>query len=374
MGSLTDKHIEKWLGGYVRHLGRRMRGPRPSGLQHLLFALCDHYEPLWGGADVHTGERRVLRWLRDYARVFEGFRDADGRMPQHSWFFPGEEYRPEYLDCLRTLVSRRCGEVEVHLHHDRDTASGLRGKLLRYLATFAEHGHLCRDADGRIRYAFIHGNWALANGRPEGTWCGVDDELPVLFETGCFADFTFPSCPDTSQSNMVNCIYWPTGLLGRRRAYETGELARVGEHYDDRILMITGPLSIASRPGSLRPRLEYGAVTAHDPPTAARVRSWAAQRIGVLGQPEWVFVKVYTHGASEQQADSIFGRGGHALHEALTQQFNDGVRWRLHYVTAREMFNLARAAMDGRVGDPNDYRDYIHPAPPARGAGSADHR
>ena len=37
---------------------------------------------------------------------------------------------------------------------------------------------------------------------------------------------------------------------------------------------------------------------------------------------------------------------------------------RLHYVTAREMYNIAAAAMDGAEGDPNDYRDYLI-APPA---------
>ena len=88
------------------------------------------------------------------------------------------------------------------------------------------------------------------------------------------------------------------------------------------------------------------------------------QGIGVVGRPEWVFVKVHTHGAPEKQAASLLGDDGRALHRALTQQYNDGQRWRLHYVTAREMFNVARAAMDGKAGDPNAYFDYIVPAPP----------
>ena len=36
----------------------------------------------------------------------------------------------------------------------------------------------------------------------------------------------------------------------------------------------------------------------------------------------------------------------------------------LHYVTAREMFNVARAAMDGKIGDPSAYFDYVVPPPP----------
>ncbi len=72
--------------------------------------------------------------------------------------------------------------------------------------------------DGKLRYAFIHGNWCLANARPDGRWCGVDDELPLLFDTGCYADFTFPAAPDPSQPPIVNQIYWPDGDLARRRA------------------------------------------------------------------------------------------------------------------------------------------------------------
>jgi hypothetical protein len=30
----------------------------------------------------------------------------------------------------------------------------------------------------------------------------------------------------------------------------------------------------------------------------------------------------------------------------------------LHFVTAREMFNIIMAACDGRDGDPGDFRDY----------------
>jgi hypothetical protein len=76
-----------------------------------------------------------------------------------------------------------------------------------------------------------------------------------------------------------------------------------------------------------------------------------------------VFVKVHTHGAPETQAASLLGEGGLLLHTAL-RQYNDGQRWRLHYVTAREMFNIALAAMDGKAGNPNEYRDYSISPPP----------
>ena len=81
-----------------------------------------------------------------------------------------------------------------------------------------------------------------------------------------------------------------------------------------------------------------------------------------------MFVKVHTHGAPEKQAASLLGEGGRMLHTELTTRYNDGKRWRLHYVTAREMFNIAIAAMDGKDGDPGAFRDHVLPPPPAAAA------
>ena len=80
--------------------------------------------------------------------------------------------------------------------------------------------------DGRPAWAFIHGNWCLANARRDGRNCGVDDELVVLHKTGCYADFTFAAAPNEAQPRFVNQIYWPTGDLTKKRAYENGEVAR----------------------------------------------------------------------------------------------------------------------------------------------------
>ena len=368
MASLLEKvrgrNLDRWLPGYARDLGRKLRRPKHDGPRHLLFALCDHYEPLWGKVDDAQGGERVKAWHEGYPRLTSGFRDADGRPPRHSFFFPGEEYRPYFLDALADLARKDLGEVEVHLHHDGDTAATLAPKLERTIADFAQHGHLSRDAAGRLRWAFIHGNWALANPREDGKWCGVDDELPLLHRLGCYADFTFPSAPDECQPNVVNQIYWPTGDLAAKRCYETGTRARVGEVMTDRLLLVQGPLALARRPGKLSMRIEGAAITATDPASPARVRTWTKQAIHVEGRPEWVFAKLHTHGAPEREAKSLLGDGGRALHETLTTKYNDGEKWILHYVTAREMFNIAIAAMEGKSGNPGDYRDHGLAPPP----------
>jgi hypothetical protein len=361
---LRDKNLHHWLGGYARHLLERARAPRPTGPRHLLFALCDHWEPGWNDPTPAVADARVKAWADRYPELARGYRDADGRSPRHSFFFPGEQYTPAWIDTLADLTRKGLGEVELHLHHDNDTAEKLRADIAHYLDILARHGHFSRGEDGRVRYAFIHGNWCLANARRDGRRCGVDAELPLLFETGCYADYTFPAAPDESQHDIVNQIYWPTGDLTRRRSYDAGVRARVGEVMDDRILMIEGPLAIARRAGSLVPRLEYGALQAVDPPSPSRIRTWVDQSIHVEGRPEWVFVKVYTHGAPEAQADSLLGEGGHALHRELTTRYNDGKEWNLHYVTAREMYNVAIAALEGKSGNPGDYRDYRLKPPP----------
>ena len=362
---LRKKNLHQWLPDYARHLVRRARTPQSREPRHLLFALCDHYEPLWGHAPEAVGRARVEAWVKRYPALAE-FRDSNGRPPRHGWFFPGEEYRPEFLDGLAELARAGFGEVEFHLHHDGDTAQSLAPRITDHLRTFAEHGHLSRTVGDGYAWAFIHGNWSLANGRPDGRWCGVDDELVLLHKLGCYVDLTFPSAPDPCQPDKVNQIYWPVGDLEQRRAYEHGERARVGTSFDDRLLMITGPLAFARK--GLGVRLENGALTGKDPPTADRVATWVAQDIHVEGRPEWVFVKVHTHGAIEATADALLGEPVREMHRALARYVERG--WKLHYVTAREMYNVARAAMDGKQGDPSAYFDYaVKPPPIARAPG-----
>jgi hypothetical protein len=364
LARLRAKNLHAWLGGYAIDVARRAGRPRPAGLRHLVFAVCDHFEPLWKGAPAAQGRARVRAWADGYPEAFRGLLDADGRPPRHTFFYPGEQYSPDHVEPLATLARGGFGEVEVHLHHDGDTEATLRARLQQAIADLGRHGHLSRDRRGRPRWAFIHGNWCLANARRDGRWCGVDAELPLLFDAGCYADFTFPSAPDETQPNIVNQIYWPAGDLSRRRAYAWGRRARVGEMRRDRLLVIQGPLAIARRPGRLAMRIEAASLDADDPPTPARADSWVAQDIHVEGRPEWVFVKVHTHGAKERNAAVVLGAAGRRLHEHLAARYNDGRRWALHYVTAREMYNIAVAAIEGASGNPCDHRDRVVAPPP----------
>jgi hypothetical protein len=86
---------------------------------------------------------------------------------------------------------------------------------------------------------------------------------------------------------------------------------------------------------------------------------WIRTHVHVKGRPEWCFVKIHTHGAQEGDMDTLLGKAVDDMYSYLEQNYNDGSRYVLHYVTAREMYNIVKAAEDGQAGNPNDYRDYI---------------
>lgn len=349
-----------WVRGWLWDRASKGLARRPSGERHLLLSICDHFEPLHGGASLEVGLARVLAWRRCYPTVVGSFRDSAGRPPRHTFFFPGEEYAPALVEPLAELTELGFAEVEVHLHHGGDTRASLQDKLERTLDSLASHGVVARRG-GSPAWGFIHGNWALSNGRPDGRFCGVDDELALLGRLGCYADFTFPSAPDPCQPSVVNAIYYARDEE-RRRAYEDAEPVAVGGRRRDRVLLVQGPLAVARREHrrwSLR--IESAVLQAGDPPTSARLATWIDQWIHVRGRPEWTFVKLHSHGAPEQNARVMLGAPIEDLHSALLELSRG--RWRIHYVTAREMFNVVLAAMDGMDGSPARYFDYEIPPP-----------
>src|SRR5262249_48112903 len=158
--------IDRWLTTYVRERWRR-RDPHPQDEVHALIAVCDHYEPKQWRPAPEGSRARVQRWVEDYPRQVGRFRDNDNRKPWPTFFYPVEEYECEYLDMLGEMCRAGFGEVEVHIHHNNDTAENLRRTLLDYKETLAtRHGMLSRHRHtGELTYAFIHGNWALDNSR-----------------------------------------------------------------------------------------------------------------------------------------------------------------------------------------------------------------
>lgn len=338
---LRSRNMHLWIASYVRQLWAPRRPP-VAGVKHVYFCFADHYEPYWHQADRLVAHQRVQRWVEGYPRVTTGHRDSDGRLPQHSFFYPEEEYDSEILDALAGLCRQGYGDVEVHLHHDNDTAEKLRDSLLRFTGILnSRHGLLRRDpASGQVLYCFIHGNWALDNSRPDGRWCGVDDELTVLVETGCRCDMTMPSAPSDTQTTKINSIYYAHGNPGQRKSHNSGRDCAVGESaHVGELMLIQGPLTLnwRERKAGILPRIESGEISADAPPSAARVRLWESCHIGVRGAEEHIFIKVHTHGTEERTSDMLFNGGFDRLWTALEASFRDREGYALHYQTAWEM-------------------------------------
>lgn len=329
----------------------RRSGAEANGPRHIFFCVADHFEPFWQNRDVAVGAERVNAWCRRYPALVDSLRDNGGRAPRHVFFYPQEEYplAPQFMEQIADLVHSGLADVEVHLHHDRDTADGLREKIISYTrALHDEHGLLRRRPDAELpSYAFIHGNWTLADSGPRHEYCGVPGELAVLQETGCYADFTYPSAPHPTQPPLINRIYYASALH-ERRAHHRGIDARYGTPPRGEFLLFTGPLALNWRRHryGLMPAVENGDLTHLNPPGADRTDAWIETAVGVEGFPRWIFVKAYTHGAQERISGRLLsdGPGGlAAMYRDLLARYNDGERYVVHFSTPWEMYRCVKA-------------------------------
>lgn len=358
---LHRRHVDRWLVPYLLETGRR-GAPDPDQEIHVLLCVTDHWEPKYRRATPEVAWNRVQRWVTEYPRQFSRFRDSSGRCPKHTFFFPIEEYEEEYLDALAGLCREGFGEVEVHLHHRDDTAENLRKEILRFKEVLAQrHGLLARDRQtGELAYGFIHGNWALCNSRPDGDWCGVNEELAILKETGCYADFTFPSAPSATQPPRINRLYYAWDRLGQACSHFQGQDAGVGLPPRDALLMVQGPLLLNwnNRKWGLAPRLENACLQDTQPPSLHRLDLWLKARVQVPARPDWFFIKLHAHGVQENSIDTLLGEPMVAFHEALAHRAAENARFHYHYVTAREVYNLVKAAESGWTGSVAEALNY----------------
>jgi hypothetical protein len=316
----------------------------------LFFCICDHFEPYWNQATPAVARHRIKRWLRDYPICAEKHKDHDGNHPKYSFFYPEEEYRKDDMEELAGLCRAGLGEVEIHLHHDNDTSENLRRTLVEYKKRLrGDHGLLSlRGNTKEISYGFIHGNWALDNSRPDGRWCGVNDEIDILRDTVCYADFTMPSAPSDTQTRKINGIYYAVDDPKRPKSHDQGIDATVGVRGEG-LLMVQGPLGLdwRRRKFGIIPGIENGGLMGNHGPTMERICLWADERIHVTGRPAWSFVKVYTHGAQEHVMDMLFDNGGFDSLFSGIEMIAAERKIRLHYVSAREMVNVITAAETG---------------------------
>lgn len=323
---------------------------------HIIFFTVDHFEP---GKDPQI----VKEWLRRYEEVAVNHKDSDGFLPQHTWFY---RCKPPVRKDILSLLSQACkeglGEIELHLHHEQeyDTEETLRQKLQEIKKVANEIGVFITIDDKR-RFGFIHGLSSLDNS--VGTaCCGINNELKILSQEGCYADFTFPSPGGFDQPRKINTIYYSVDDPEKPKSYDNGVDVEVGKPASGDLMIFEGPLTVNWRDWGhiFYPRIEDGQIQGQPfgyEVTPNRIDEWVRTAIRIKGQDNWVFIKTHTHGAT--RGDKTLFEEMERMFSYLESRYNDGHNFVLHYVTAREAYNLVKAAEAGKTGDPNLYRNYL---------------
>jgi len=349
---------------------RLARRPQSASPLRLILAVADHFEPSFipdapAGSYASRDEqgRRLDEWTRVYPEIAGPYRDTDGYPLRHTYFFPAEQYDQSLVERLAQHCKAGWGEIEIHLHHgvsSPDTPGNTRKALVEFRDSLAAHGCLSTwEGEGQPRYAFVHGNWALANSSG-GRFCGVDEEMRILAETGCYADFTLPSAPDPAQTAKINSVYECGLPLDRRAPHRRGRDLQRGRSPKTYPLIVQGPLAMeaSARRGLWpAPRIENGELTATCPPTMDRLRLWRRAAITVQGRPDWVFIKLHCHGMDPRDTHALLGTPMREFLRALCENAQRNGH-SIHFATGREMINILLAACDGHEGSPGSFRDY----------------
>jgi hypothetical protein len=343
-------NMRLWAGSYLCRRRPRLEADRPLDV---CFLFVDHFEPDHGRAPPERQAERVRAWESAYRRAIEGHVDSDGRCPQHTWFVPIFQTAEEVRPLLGWWPGLGWGEIEYHLHHDEkpDIADDeLRQRITADIVELQKCGAVSSG-----RYGFVHGMFALAGGDP--VYCRVAGELTILQETGCYADFTFPDMETPSQPSLVNAIFYAR-TNGYPKPHDGGEESAVGTRREG-LLMVPGPMGV----GLFPKMIDDAQLEPNYPPHPNRIGRWLEAHVHVRGRPNWVFIAVHSHSAIERGREAVFSGRMQRVWAELENRFK-GPRCRLHYVTAREVYNIIKAAEAGLDGNPAEFRGFDI-APPA---------
>lgn len=354
-----------WLPHYLLHHRPFATRRIPKGTPvDVLVLIVDHFEPIRalkhpGDQEAGVAAKAVQSWCAEYERIASGFRDHDGRPPQYSWFYAADFEDFGALQHLSASAFRGFGEVEFHLHHAFDNEETFIAKLRAGLDWFNRAGAMwTAEAQPRQRFAYIAGDWSLDNGTFDDSKSGCNTEIGALRRAGCYADFTFPAFGILAQPRKTNAIYYAADCP-QPKSYDWGTDVAVGRTPSGDLMLFQGPLVIDWRRGMF----DCGSLENDSPPSPDRLAPWLQANVHVQGRPEWVFIKAFTHGIQNQK--TVLGPGMAAMLGAMLERWNRPP-FRLHFITAREAYNIVKAAEAGLSGNPNDYRDYDIPRPANR--------
>src|SRR5262249_47054953 len=152
----------------------------------------------------------------------------------------------------------------------------------------------------------------------------------------------------------INAIYQCGHPLQERIPHRSGPNLRVGVPAQLPVIF-TGPLVFNWRRrlwGLPVPRLDDGALARNYPLDLVRLHRWRGAGIGVRGRPEWLFIKLFCHGFFPYDQAMSIGEPIRRFWEEVLEYGERSGEYKVHFATAREAFNIAMAAVDGRAGEP----------------------
>lgn len=360
INKIYSKNHNIWL---VDYFFNQLSHEPAEGVTDIIYLTVDHWEP---GTRVPERNLEIVNaWMTGFRQLADRHVDSDGHKLKHTFYYPIEQFTGYQIDSLVKLCSEGYGDVEVHLHHQNDTEESFRRIMSDGLDSLQAHEALI-SPDGHDHFSFIHGNWALDNSRQENgkNFCGVNNEISILLEMGCYGDFTFPALESMAQPSWVNKLYYATDDPELPKSYDQGTLVRKGTPgAPDQLLIFPGPLMInwCDWRFKTHPTIDDGCLYIDLLPSFERFELWVDADIRVSDGPNWVFVRPFAHGCNTNGGGirANLGNEMDAMLTAVEKKYRDGDNFRLHYMTAREAFNVVKAAEAGMGGNPNDYRDFL---------------
>jgi hypothetical protein len=205
--------------------------PDPARPVHLYVCVADHFEPRWRRPSSTRSAAASPAGRRTTPRSPPPPRQLRPRPPAHALLPRWRSTAPSTSTPSFELVATRGSSTSRCTCTTTTTppTTSARPSWTSPRSSTRSTGCLRRDpVTGQVP-----GPSSTATGRsttrtPDGRFCGVDDELSVLLETGCYVDMTMPCVPSPAQGRVVNQIYYARSSPGRSRGHDRGREVRVG--------------------------------------------------------------------------------------------------------------------------------------------------
>ena len=157
-------------------------------------------------------------------------------------------------------------------------------------------------------------------------------------------DFTFPAWQHSAQPRQANSLYYATDTPSPK-SYETGTEVTAGKSQSGDLMIVQGALvPYFTRKGrAVRLAVDDSDIAHYRRYSPARLDRWIHAAIHVKNRPDRIFIKLHSHGCDDKNRPIMLKTDLDALFSDAEARYNDGTRYRLHYLSAREMFNVIKA-------------------------------